>query len=79
MRTAIEVVWWIGVLGALPATLVILKEVALLLRVLSDIHRLGVYTRDAARGIATNVAVAPQNTAAATDAMQLLDVMTRTR
>ena len=65
MRTAIEIIWWIGLLGALPPTLIIIKEVVLMLRVLKDIHTLGVYTRDAARGIASNVAVAPQLAAAA--------------
>ena len=65
MNTTIEVIWWIGLLGALPPTLIIVKEVVLLLRVLTDIHTLGVYTRNAARGIAGNVAVAPQLSAAA--------------
>jgi hypothetical protein len=55
METAILVVWWIGLLGALVATRVILKEVALVVRALRDINRLAEFTRDAARGVATNV------------------------
>lgn len=51
MITAIQVVWWIGLAGALVATLVILKEVALLLRVLREIHQLAQFTRTAARGL----------------------------
>lgn len=58
METAIQIVWWIGLLGALVATLVILKEVALVVRALRDIHRLAEFTRDAAHGVATNVAAA---------------------
>jgi len=57
MQVAIQVVWWIGLIGALILTLVILKEVALLLRVLKDIHELAKLTHEAAQGIATNVAV----------------------
>ena len=75
MRTAIEVIWWIGLLGALVPTLVILKEVSLLLRVLTDIHRLGIYTRDAARGIAINVDVAPQLIAASENAARVCGSM----
>lgn len=60
METAIQVVWWIGLVGALIPTLVILKEVAVVLRALRDIHRLAELTRDAARGIADNVAVGPR-------------------
>lgn len=59
MDTAIQVVWWIGLLGALIPTLVILKEVALVLRTVGEIYRLAAITRDAARGVATNVAVIP--------------------
>lgn len=59
METAIQVVWAIGLAGALVLTLVILKQVALLLRVLVGIHRLAALTRDAARGIATNLEPVP--------------------
>ena len=56
MQTAIQVVWWIGLIGAVIATLVILKEVALVLRVLGHIHRLAELTREAAQGVAANAA-----------------------
>jgi hypothetical protein len=60
MTVAIEVVWWIGLIGALGATLVILKEVTLVLRALRDIHRLGIITRRAARGVAMNLECMPR-------------------
>ena len=56
MRTAILVVWWIGLVGALIPTLVILKQAFLVVRVLRDILHLAEHTRTAARGIAANVA-----------------------
>jgi hypothetical protein len=51
----IEVIWWIGLVGALLATVAVLKEVALVLRALRDIHELALRTREAAEGIAHNV------------------------
>lgn len=54
-RRLIELVWWVGLLGALVATLVVLKEVALVLRALRDIRELAGLTREAAEGIARNV------------------------
>jgi hypothetical protein len=54
-RRAIEIVWSIGLLGALVTTVVMLKEVALVLRALREIHELARMTRDAAEGIARNV------------------------
>jgi hypothetical protein len=54
-RPAIRLVWWIGLVGALLLTLVILKQVALVLEALDDILRLAERTREAARGVATNV------------------------
>src|ERR671939_1026374 len=54
-RRLIEIVWWIGLLGALVATLAVLKEVALVLRALRDIRELAQRTREAAEGIARNV------------------------
>ena len=57
MPRAIVLIWSIGLVGALVATLAILKQVALVLRTLQDIHALAVRTRDAARGIAANVRV----------------------
>src|ERR687886_121680 len=53
---AIQVMWWIGLIGALIATLAILKEVALVLRALRDIQRLAGITREAAQGVAANLA-----------------------
>lgn len=55
METAIQVVWWIGLVGALIGTLVVLKEVALVLRTLHKIYRLAEFTRKAAEGIVSNV------------------------
>ena len=60
MTVTIQVVWWIGLVGALGATLVVLKEVALVLRALRDIHRLAVITRRAARGVAANLECVPR-------------------
>jgi hypothetical protein len=57
METAIHVVWWIGLIGALVPTLIILKEAALVIRTLRQIHRLALLTRDAGRGLARHVAV----------------------
>jgi hypothetical protein len=54
-RRPIAIVWWVGLLGALVATLVVLKEVALVLRALRDIRGLAGLTREAAEGIARNV------------------------
>ena len=56
MQRAIQVVWWIGLLGALIGTLVILKQVTLVVRALRDIQRLAEITRDAAQELATNAA-----------------------
>jgi hypothetical protein len=56
MRTAILVIWWIGLVGALIPTLVILKQAFLVVGTLRDILRLAEHTRTAARGIAANVA-----------------------
>ena len=55
MDTAIQITWWIGLVGALVLTGVILKEVALLLRALADIARLAEIIREAARALAVNV------------------------
>lgn len=59
MDIAIQVVWWIGLLGALAATLVILREVALVLGVLRDIRHLAEVTRTAARGVTANLKSVP--------------------
>lgn len=55
MHLAVLVIWWIGLIGAIPATLTILKLASLIVYTLIDIARLGVYTRRAAEGIAVNV------------------------
>lgn len=55
METAIQIFWWIGLVVALGLTLVVLKQVVLLLRTLAAIDRLAEYTREAASGIAVNV------------------------
>jgi hypothetical protein len=55
MRTAILAIWWIGLVGALIPTLVILKQASLIVGTLRDILRLAEHTRTAARGIAVNV------------------------
>jgi len=60
MRPAIFVVWLTGLVGALIATLVILKEVSLVLRELKAIHRLAEFTREAAQGLATNASATSQ-------------------
>jgi hypothetical protein len=57
MDIAIQVVWAIGLTGALVATLVILKEVVLVLRTLRHIEELAEITRRAAEGIGRNVDV----------------------
>lgn len=59
MDTAIQVIWWIAIVVALIGTVVILKQVALILRTLSGIHRLSVRTLEAARGIARGVEAVP--------------------
>jgi hypothetical protein len=51
----IRIVWSIGLVGALALTLVILKQVALVLEALDDILRLAERTRTAANGIGANV------------------------
>lgn len=55
MDTAILVIRWIGLGGALLFTLVILKEVALVLRTLAHIRSLAEAIRDAARGMRTHL------------------------
>lgn len=59
MRTAILVIWALGLAGALVPTVVILKQASLVVWALIDIAKLAVLTRDAANGIAGNVAVIP--------------------
>lgn len=56
METAIEVIRWIGLVGAVCLTLVILKEVFLILRTLSNIRRLSERIHEASSGIAEHIA-----------------------
>lgn len=55
MEAAIELIRWSGLILALLLTLVVLKEVAAVLRTLSDIRALAGRIRDAAVGMAENV------------------------
>ena len=59
MTIGIQIVWWIGLIGALLITLVILREVELVLRTLRDINELAKFTRTAAQGIGRNVEIIP--------------------
>ena len=58
MRLAIEVVWWIGLVGALVPTLVIVKEAFLVVGTLRRILLLAKSTEAAALGIAEHMAPA---------------------
>jgi hypothetical protein len=60
METAILVIWSIGLVLALLATVVILKQVSVTLRTLRHIHELAQRTRTAARGLADHVGAASQ-------------------
>ncbi|GIV97354.1 MAG: hypothetical protein KatS3mg057_2011 [Herpetosiphonaceae bacterium] len=55
MRWEIRVMWSIGLIGALFATAIILKEVALVLRELKGIQRLAEAIREAAAGVEANL------------------------
>lgn len=72
MTVGVQIVWWIGLVGALVMTLVILRLVELVVRDLVDIHRLAGYTRDAAKGIERNVQVIPSLANVAGPAQHLL-------
>ncbi len=71
MRKAILGVWSVGLIAMLPATLVILKEVALMLKELRSIHQLAEFTREAAQGLATNASAASQLAASEEPARRL--------
>jgi hypothetical protein len=72
MITAIVVVWTVGLLGALLATLVIAKESLLLIRTLQDTLRMARVTAKAARGVEGNLA-AVSSLSAVGDALRPLD------
>ena len=55
MRLAIELIWWIGLVGALVPTLVILKEAFLVVGTLRRILRLAEATHVAAKGIGVHM------------------------
>lgn len=55
MRLAIEIIWWIGIIGALVPTLVILKEAFLVIGTLRAILRLAEATHVAAQGVGVHV------------------------
>lgn len=59
MDPLVELVWWVGLAGALLLTLVVLKLVFLVHRVLQDIVRLGRIILTASGGIARNVRALP--------------------
>lgn len=55
MELAVQIFWWIGLVTALLLTLVLLKQVFLVVRVLVAIDELAGYTRDAAAGVARHL------------------------
>jgi hypothetical protein len=71
MQKMILGLWSIGLIGMLPATLVILKEVALVLKELKSIHQLAEFTREAAQGLATNASAASRLAASEEPARRL--------
>jgi hypothetical protein len=60
MDVAIQVIWWIALIAALAGTVVVLKQVFIILGTLQAIHQLSVKTLEAARGIEANVRSTPQ-------------------
>ena len=77
METAIEIIWWVGLLGALIPPVVILKEVALVVRELRHILQLAQLTHRAAEGVAAHVQVVPQMGALAGPAEELSEALLR--
>ena len=73
MNRAVQAVWWNGLGGAALGTLVILKQVSLVIEALQDIERLAVRTRDAAQGVQANVAVATALPAALAPAVRVAE------
>jgi hypothetical protein len=71
METLVLVIWWLGLLGALAATAVILKEVAVLVGVLRDLLKLAQAIGVAARGVASRAAGAHGLDRAAAAALQV--------
>jgi hypothetical protein len=57
MEIAIQVVWWIGLAGALLLTVPILQTVVLVVRALRDIMKLGHWIQEAAEQLAADLDV----------------------
>jgi hypothetical protein len=57
VEVAIQIVWWIGLAGALLLTLPIVQAVVLVVRALRDIRDLGHYIDEAARQMVTHLEV----------------------
>ncbi len=76
-ETWILVLWSIGLIGALPPTLVILKEARLVLGTLADIRLLADRTAEAARGIAKHVEPVPDLSAALGSPEPLYEALNR--
>lgn len=55
MRLGIEIIWAIGLAGILIPTVIVLKQVALIHRELSNIYRLSEIILQAAKGIRSNL------------------------
>ena len=57
MEIIIQVIWWIGLAGAVLLTLPILLSVVLVVRTLRDIAHLGERIEESAQGMAKNLEV----------------------
>jgi len=75
MRIAIELAWWIGLVGALAATAVIVKESLLVIGTLRRMYALAERTHIAARGIVVHLAAAPRLAGAGERVRQLDDAV----
>lgn len=56
MESAIIVVWWVALVGALMLTIIAVAEIVRIIHHLQEIHRLASMTLPAAQGIVTNTA-----------------------
>ena len=57
MDVIIQLIWWIGLAGALLLTLPILQAVVLVVRALRDIAELGAHIEESAQGLAASLEV----------------------
>jgi hypothetical protein len=71
METTIVIIWSLGLVLALLATVVILKQVSVTLRTLRHILELATHIRTAARGLADHVGAASDLAALKEPALQL--------